>query len=45
MRRTDVVDTNGDPRAVSLVCNAVDFLDVVRVGEDLVTSDDVLRLD
>ena len=42
MRRTNVDSTDSDPRAVSLVGNAIDFLDVVGVGEDLVAGNDVL---
>lgn len=40
--RTDVVCPNSDPLAVGLVGDTVDLLDVVRVRDDLVTSDDVL---
>lgn len=39
---TNVVATNGDLLAVGLVCDTVDFLEVVRVGEDLVAGDNVL---
>jgi hypothetical protein len=41
--RTKRLSTNGDLPAVGLVGNAVDLLDVVRVGDDLVVGDDVLQ--
>lgn len=40
--RTERLSTNGDLPAVGLVGNAVDLLDVVRVGDDLVVGDEVL---
>jgi hypothetical protein len=39
----DVVNTDGDLLAVGLVGDAVDLLEVVRVGDDLVTGEGVLR--
>lgn len=36
---TDVVVSDGDFLAVGLIGDAVDFLDVVRVREDLVAGD------
>jgi hypothetical protein len=42
-QRTERLSTNGDLLAVGLVGNAVDLLEVVRVGDDLVVGDDVLR--
>ena len=44
MKRTDVTDADADLLAVGLVGNAIDLLDIVRVGDDLVASKDVLRL-
>jgi hypothetical protein len=41
--RTKRLSTNSDLPAVGLVGNAVDLLDVVRVGDDLVVGDDVLQ--
>jgi hypothetical protein len=41
--RTERLSTNGDLPAVGLVGNAVDQLEVVRVGDDLVIGDDVLQ--
>lgn len=38
----DVVNTDGDLLAVGLVSDAVDLLEVVRVGDDLVTGEGVL---
>lgn len=40
---TDVVVADGDLLAVGLVDGAVDLLQVVGVGDELVTGDDVLR--
>lgn len=40
---TNVSDANGDLLAVSLIGDAVDLLEVVRVGDDLVTGEGVLR--
>jgi hypothetical protein len=42
-RRTERLSTNGDLPAVGLVGNAVNLLEVVRVGDDLVVGDDVLQ--
>lgn len=39
----DVVASDGDLLAVGLVDSAVDFLEVVGVGDDLVAGDEVLR--
>ena len=39
----DIDWADGDFAAVGLVCDTVDLLQVVGVGDDLVTSDDVLR--
>jgi hypothetical protein len=39
---TEGLATNGDLGAVGLVDDAVNLLDVVRVGDDLVVGDDVL---
>jgi hypothetical protein len=41
--RVESLTTNGDLGAVSLVGNAVNLLEVVRVGDELVAADDVLR--
>lgn len=41
--RTNVVGADGDLLAVGLVGNAVDLLEVVRVGDDLVAGEGVLR--
>lgn len=41
-RLTNITLLDGDSCAVGLVDDAVNFLDVVRVGEDLVAGDDVL---
>jgi hypothetical protein len=41
--RTNVTDANGDLPAVGLVGDTIDLFQVVRVGDDLVTGDDVLR--
>lgn len=41
--RTERLSTNGDLPAVGLVGNAVDQLEVIRVGDDLVIGDDVLQ--
>jgi hypothetical protein len=41
--RTKRLSTNSDLPAVGLVGNAVDLLDVVRVGDDLVVGNDVLQ--
>ena len=41
-RRTNVIDTDGDTRAVGLVDDVVDKLEVVRVREHLVSGDDIL---
>lgn len=38
----DVVVADGDLLAVGLVGDAVDLLEVIRVGDDLVTGDEVL---
>ena len=38
----DVVNTDGDLLAVGLVGDAVDLLEVVRVGDDLVAGEGVL---
>lgn len=38
----DVVTTDGDLLAVGLVRDAVDLLEVVRIGDDLVIGDEVL---
>ena len=40
--RTDFDRTESDHGTVDFVDNAIDFLGIVRVGDDLVTSDDVL---
>jgi len=40
---TERLSTNGDLPAVGLVGNAVDQLEVIRVGDDLVIGDDVLQ--
>jgi hypothetical protein len=42
-KRTELLSTNGDLPAVGLVGNAIDLLEVVGVGDDLVVGDDVLR--
>jgi hypothetical protein len=42
-KRTERLSTNGDLPAVGLVGNAIDLLEVVGVGDDLVVGDDVLR--
>ena len=41
-KRTEGLATNGDLGAVGLVGDAVNLLEVVRVGDDLVTGDNVL---
>lgn len=38
----DVFGADGDPRAVGLVNHAVNLLEVVGVGDDLVVGEDVL---
>jgi len=43
-RLTESLSTNADLLAVDFVDGTVDFLDVVRVGDDLVTGDDVLAI-
>jgi hypothetical protein len=40
--RTDFDGTESDHGAVNFIDNAIDFLDIVGVGDDLVTGDDVL---
>jgi hypothetical protein len=42
-KRTKRLSTNGDLPAVGFVGNAVNLLEVVRVGDDLVVGDDVLQ--
>jgi hypothetical protein len=42
-KHTECLSTNGDLGAVGLVDDAVDLLDVVRVGDDLVAGEDILR--
>jgi hypothetical protein len=42
-KHTDVFGTDGDLLAVGLVDDAINLLQVVRVGDDLVTGDKVLR--
>lgn len=39
---TDVLAADGNPLAVGLVGDAIDLLQVVGVGDDLVTGDEVL---
>lgn len=41
--RTERFTTNGDLAAVGLVCYAIDLLDVIGVGDDLVVGDNILR--
>jgi len=41
--RTDLDGSKGDHGTVDFVDGSIDFLKVVRVGDDLVTSDNVLR--
>jgi hypothetical protein len=41
--RTERLSSNGDLLAVGLVGNAVDLLKVVRVGDDLVVGENILR--
>lgn len=41
--RTKGFSADGDFPAVNLVGNAVDLLDIVRVGQDLVVGDQILR--
>lgn len=40
--RTDVDSANSDHAAVDLIDNTIDLLQVVRVGDDLITSDNIL---
>ena len=40
--RTKALAADADLLAVDLVCDAVDLLEVVRVGDDLVVGEDVL---
>jgi acyl dehydratase len=40
--RTEALAANADLLAVGLICDTVDFLEVVRVGDDLVVGEDVL---
>jgi len=42
-RHTDVLGTQSDLLAVGLVSDTVNFLNVVRIGENLVSGDNVLR--
>lgn len=42
LSRTDVDSANGDHGAVGLVEEAIGFLQVVRIREDLVADEDVL---
>jgi hypothetical protein len=42
LQRTDVDGANGDHGAVGLVEEAIGFLQVVRIREDLVADEDVL---
>lgn len=39
---TDFDGTKGDHGAVNLVCDTIDLLQVIGVGDDLVTGDDIL---
>jgi len=41
--RTNAAYTDGDLATVSLVGDAIDLLEIVRVGDDLVAGNDVLR--
>jgi hypothetical protein len=41
--RTDVVVADGDLLAVGLVGYAINLLEIVRVGDDLVAGDEVLK--
>lgn len=43
-RLTNVLSTDGDLPAVGLVGDTVNLLEVVRVGDELVAGDDVLRV-
>jgi hypothetical protein len=42
--RTNVVHAQGDLLAVGFVDGAIDLLQVVRVGDDLVIGDEVLQI-
>jgi len=42
VRHTNVVVANGDSGAVGLISGAVNKLEVVRVGDELVAGDNVL---
>ena len=42
-RHTEGLTTDGDLLAVGLVDGTVNLLEIVRVGDELVTGDDVLR--
>lgn len=39
---TDVLSADGDLLAVGLICDAIDLLEIVRVGDDLITGDQIL---
>lgn len=41
----DALAANGDLRAVGLVDGTIDLLEVVRVGDQLVAGDEVLRVE
>jgi hypothetical protein len=42
--RTEALASNADHLAVGLVGNAVNLLEVIRVGDDLVIGEDILEI-
>lgn len=42
-KRTELLSSNSDHPAIGLIRNAVDLLDIVRVGDDLVIGENVLQ--
>jgi hypothetical protein len=42
-KRTELLSSNSDHSAIGLIRNAVDLLDIIRVGDDLVIGEDVLQ--